>query len=61
MFIEVTSILKGKKLINLNTVSEIVSEDGTTKIYLIGEGDSYYTSVESYEEIKKIIMDAQSR
>lgn len=62
MFIEVTSKTYGKKLINLNTISEITSEDGVTKIhYVEGEGGSHNTVLESYEEIKKMIMDAQSR
>lgn len=61
MFIEVTSKIYGKKLINLNTISEITSEDGVTKIYYI-EGEGSHNSVlESYEEVKKMIMDAQSR
>lgn len=59
MFIEVTSKIYGKKLINLNTISEITSKDGVTKIYYI-EGE-HNSVLESYEEVKKMILDAQSR
>lgn len=59
MFIEVTSNVYGKKLINLNTISEITSDDDVTKLHYIG--GSHNIVLETYEEIKKMIMDAQSR
>lgn len=59
MFIKVTSIKDKKKLINLNTVSEILEEDDESVFVL--RDDSRFRVKESFLEIEIMIRELQKR